>query len=223
MSNQESGIDVPQLIHELADGERQHVQQLWESYFERLVTLSNAKLPSKLKRICDGEDIALSALNSFIRGAENQRYPDLRDAADLWSLLVVISDRKLCYRIRAAKRLKRGGGKVRGESVFLTPGQDDDAISGLQSFFSAGPSVEDVVEIAERTERLLQYLDGNEFRHVVELKLQGYSHEEIAGRLDVSVRTVHRRLVMVRHVWSEIAEQEAAAEQASYDRPKGMQ
>ncbi len=44
---------------------------------------------------------------------------------------------------------------------------------------------------------LLDKLGSDEFRQVVALKLQGYTHEEISEMLQISVRTVHRRLIMV--------------------------
>ncbi len=136
MVGNEEWLDVPKLVSELGDGDRQRVQQLWDQYFDRLMRLADQKMPARLRRICDGEDLALSALNSFIEGAEKRRFPDLQDPADLWSLLVVISKRKMAYRIRSAKRLKRGGGQVRGESVFLTPysSAHAEAVSGLESF-----------------------------------------------------------------------------------------
>lgn len=212
MVGNEEWLDVPKLVSELGEGDRQRVQQLWDQYFDKLMQLANQKMPARLRRICDGEDLALSALNSFIEGAEKRRFPDLQDPSDLWSLLVVISKRKMSYRIRSAKRLKRGGGQVRGESIFLMPDQAAHAetVAGLESFFSDEPAVEDISEIGERIAVLLEKLGSDEFRQVVELKLQGCTHEEIAETLDISVRTVHRRLLMVRQVWTETASSEAS-------------
>lgn len=212
MVGNEEWLDVPKLVSELGEGDRQRVQQLWDQYFDKLMQLANQKMPARLRRICDGEDLALSALNSFIEGAEKRRFPDLQDPSDLWSLLVVISKRKMSYRIRSAKRLKRGGGQVRGESIFLMPDQATHAetVAGLESFFSDEPAVEDISEIGERIAVLLEKLGSDEFRQVVELKLQGCTHEEIAETLDISVRTVHRRLLMVRQVWTETASSEAS-------------
>ena len=50
---------------------------------------------------------------------------------------------------------------------------------------------------------ILAQLD--EHRQTVEMKMQGYSHEEIGDRLGLSVRTVNRRLQLVRRIWTEIA------------------
>ncbi len=215
MVDNQDWLDVPKLVSELGEGDRQRVQQLWDRYFEKLMQLSNQKMPAQLRRICDGEDLALSALNSFIEGAEQRRFPDLQDPSDLWSLLVVISKRKMAYRIRSAKRLKRGGGLVRGESIFAAPDQapHSEAVAGLEHFFGETPAVEDIVEIGERIELLLKKLGNDEFRQVVELKLQGHTHEEIAEVMAISVRTVHRRLLMVRQVWTEMAAEESAKAQ----------
>ena len=42
----------------------------------------------------DEEDVALSAFDSFCRGAQRGRFPQLDDRDNLWRLLVVITSRK---------------------------------------------------------------------------------------------------------------------------------
>ena len=49
---------------------------------------------STCRRAADEEDVALSAFDSFCRGAEQGRFPQLDGRDDLWHLLVVITVRK---------------------------------------------------------------------------------------------------------------------------------
>src|SRR5262249_36398416 len=63
------------------------------------------------RRAADEEDVALSALASFCRGAEQGRFPRLEDRDDLWALLVVIAARKAVDLRQREGRQKRGGGR----------------------------------------------------------------------------------------------------------------
>jgi DNA-directed RNA polymerase specialized sigma24 family protein len=59
--------------------------------------------------------------------------------------------------------------------------------------------------LAEECQRLLERLDSDELREMALLKLEGYTAEEIAERLDCSLRTVHRRLALIRRTWEELS------------------
>jgi DNA-directed RNA polymerase specialized sigma24 family protein len=54
---------------------------------------------------------------------------------------------------------------------------------------------------AEEYGRLLDRLGDGTLRRVAELKVQGYKVEEIAGRLGLAQRTVHRKIHLIRKVW----------------------
>ena len=82
-------------IDRLKGGDPAAAQRLWQSYFRRLVGLARHKLQGAPRRAADEEDVALSAFDSFCRGAEQGRFPQLHDRDNLWRLLVCITDRKL--------------------------------------------------------------------------------------------------------------------------------
>src|SRR5262249_14212614 len=106
-------------IGALKAGDSKPAQQLWERYFQRLVGLARTKLVNMPRRVADEEDVALSAFDSFCRGAEQGRFPQLRDRNNLWPLLVVITKRKAADLVQHHYCQKQGGGKVRGESALL--------------------------------------------------------------------------------------------------------
>src|SRR6516165_4658105 len=89
-----SSGDVTLWFRRLESGDRAAVQQLWESYYRGLVRLARKKLGGLPRRSADEEDVALSAFDSFCRGAEQGRFPLLEDRDDLWQLLVMITTRK---------------------------------------------------------------------------------------------------------------------------------
>ncbi len=86
--------DVTRWIRRLADGDELAAQRIWERYFEDLTRLARKRLAGLPRRAADEEDVALSAMNSFYRGALAGRFPQLSDREDLWKLLVTITARK---------------------------------------------------------------------------------------------------------------------------------
>ena len=186
-------------IESLRAGDEDAATELWRRYFDRLVALASKKMP-RVRRDYDEEDVALSAFKSLCRGVQGDRFPDLRDEGNLWSLLVVLTARKVSQHRRRAEAEKRGGGRVRGESVF---GDAESTVGGLGAVVGEEPTPEFAVGVAEESERLLDRLATEELRAVALRKLEGYSHEEIAAQLDCAVRSVERRVRLIRRVWSE--------------------
>ena len=86
-----SNGSVSHWIVQLKAGNQAAAQELWEDYFQRLVRLARRRLRGRSRRAADEEDVALSAFDSFCRGAEQGRFPRLTDRDNLWRLLVVIT------------------------------------------------------------------------------------------------------------------------------------
>jgi RNA polymerase sigma factor (sigma-70 family) len=185
----------------LKAGEPAAAQQVWERYFERLVRLARKRLLGEARRVADEEDVALSAFASFCRCAELGRFPQLQDRDDLWQLLVVLTARKALALVRSERRQKRGGGKVRAASDFHESGKGADE-SALAQIIGREPTPEFAAQFEEESERLLAHLGNDELRAVARSKLEGYTNEEIAQKLDCVPRTVERRLRTIRGLWS---------------------
>jgi DNA-directed RNA polymerase specialized sigma24 family protein len=179
----------------LQAGDREAAQQLWERYFHRLVGLARKKLQGAPRRAADEEDVALSAFDSFCRHAEGGRFPQLTDRDNLWRVLVVITARKASHLVRDEHRLKRGGGAVAVGSPAGDEGQD------LDWLVSEEPSPEFAAQVAEECRRLLACLGSDELAAVALWKMEGYTNDEIAGRLDCAPRSVERKLRIIRRIW----------------------
>lgn len=187
-------------IAALQEGDEDAAQQLFEEYFLRLVGLARKKLQALPASRADASGAALSAINSFLQGAKRRVFPRLNDRDDLWRLLVVITARKASHVVRDEKRLKRGGGKVRGESALRMIDSDFD---GLQQIVGAEPTPEMAAILAEEFERRLADLGDESLETVVRLKLEGYTNAEIAEQLNCVERTVERKLGVIRKIWEE--------------------
>src|SRR4051812_40908419 len=106
MATDEGSITL--CIAALKAGDRDAAQRIWERYFRRLIGLARARLRVAPGLASDAEDVALSAMDSFLRRSEGGRFPRLDDRDDLWQLLIVLTARKAANLARHARRQKRG-------------------------------------------------------------------------------------------------------------------
>jgi DNA-directed RNA polymerase specialized sigma24 family protein len=184
---------VTALIERLEAGDHEAAQPLWERYYPRLVGLARERLRGTPRRIADEQDVALSALDSFCRGVEQGRFPQLKDRDGLWALLVLITIRKAADLVKYNRRERRGGGRVRG----------DPALEGSDGEAEAHDPTPDVAaQLAEELQRLLDSLGSDDLRSVAVWKLEGYTNAEIAERLGCAAVSVERRLRLIRKILS---------------------
>jgi DNA-directed RNA polymerase specialized sigma24 family protein len=132
------------------------------------------------------------------------RFPQLADRHDLWSLLLVITARKAGAQLRQERRHKRGGGAVRGESALVAPAGTSNG-RGLEQLAAPQPTPDLAAQLAEEYARHLQALGDDTLRAIALLKLEGYTNDEIAARLDCVPRTIERKLHVIRLVWEKEA------------------
>jgi RNA polymerase sigma factor (sigma-70 family) len=186
-------------IGQLNAGNPEAAQQLWERYFHRLVGLARKKLQGIPRLGQDGEDVALSAFDSFVRGAARGAFPQLTDRDNLWKLLVTITARKAYDLVRDEHRQRRGGGAVQGESALIGPPGSEDAAQGIDAIVGRDPTPEFAAQVAEEYQHLMATLANPELQAVAQAKLEGYTNKEIAAKLEMSLRGVERRLKLIRH------------------------
>ena len=189
-------------INELKAGNHEAAQKLWERYFRRLVGLARTKLKGMPRRVADEEDVALSAFDSFCRGAQHGRFPQLRDRNNLWPLLLLITKRKAIDLIQEQRAEKRGGGKVRGESALLLLINSKPSAAGIERVLGREPTPQFAAEVAEECERLLDFLNDDRLREIAILKMEGYTDKEVAAKLNCGIRTVERKLERARAIWA---------------------
>ncbi|MCU0710247.1 MAG: ECF-type sigma factor [Pirellula sp.] len=193
----DSNSSVMRWLERLEEGEDDAVAALWNSYFERLVKLADGRLQAKHRKGVDAEDIALSAFNSFCEGVKKKRFPSLSDRHGLWKLLVSITIHKVCHAIRSQQAIKRGG--EFHELIHLD--SSTDSIAAVNLLVSREPSPEFAAELVEQFERLMHSLNDQELMQYATWKMEGFSNEEIAIKVNRSTRTVERKLNLIRKIW----------------------
>jgi DNA-directed RNA polymerase specialized sigma24 family protein len=195
---------ITRWIGDLKAGGDGAAQRLWERYFDRLVQMARNNLRGAGRRrvVEDEEDAALSAFDSFCRGASEGRFPQLNDRDDLWRLLVVLTVRKAIDQIERQGAARRGGGRLVGESA-VAGIEDRSEVNGLDGIIGPEPTPDLAAMVIEQYRRLRDGLGDDMLRQVLDLRLEGYDREEIAARLGCAVRTVTRKLVVIRQTWLE--------------------
>ena len=196
---------VTHWIGRLQAGDKEVAQHLWDRYFQQLVGLARKKLRGVRLRAADEEDVALSALDSFCRGAARGRFPQLTDRNNLWGLLVAITVRKSLKLQRHERARKRGGGDVRGESALVPGGDFTERKGGFAEVLGREPTPEAAAQVAEECRRLLDLLGTEELRAVALWKMEGYTNVEIAGKLGRVEGTVERKLRIIRSLWEPVS------------------
>jgi DNA-directed RNA polymerase specialized sigma24 family protein len=197
-----SAGSVTHWLGRLKAGDPAAAQPLWEAYFQRLVERARRKLAGRPRPAADEEDVALSAFDSFCRGAGLGRFPRLDDRHDLWQLLVVIADRKAIDLVQHERRAKRGGGRAPEQEALAAAGSSagGSLLAGAQS---PEPTPAFAAEVAEELQHLLDSLGDAELRSVALWKMEGYTVAEIAAWLGCVPRTVDRRLRLIRDIWEQ--------------------
>ncbi|KAA1258980.1 RNA polymerase sigma factor [Rubripirellula obstinata] len=193
-SRSNSDNQVSRCIRAVEEGDERATTELWQYVYPRLLAYSRQKLPRQLRRVLDEEDVALSAFKSFCAGAVRGSLGDIAGDDELWRLLFCISSRKARGYIRAETNQKRGGGKVSGESVF-----GDVSTSGIDQVADPGGPLE---QFSMDCQHLMNSLDDDILQTIAMLRIEGYGVDEIAERIELSKRSVERRLSLIRQIWT---------------------
>ena len=212
--NQSEQKSVTQWIADLKAGDAEAADRLFERYFDNLVRLADKRLKGHRQRAADAEDVAQNVFASLVLGAPQGKYPKLAHRHDLWSLLIAMTKHKAADEIKQENREKRGGGKVRGESVFGQKGKDRGSRPlGIIDVLGNDPTPNDCVQYDEHLQLLVARLDESDetckLRQVLAWRLQGFTVREIAEKFDVVRETIERKLKRIRLIWITIAFEDA--------------
>jgi RNA polymerase sigma-70 factor (ECF subfamily) len=179
-----------ELVAQWRDGDERAAGELFRRYAERLVALARSRLSARLARHVDPEDVVQSAYLSFFAGARDGRYV-FRHSGDLWRLLVAITVHKVHHQV---ERHTAGKRDVARECHF----GGESSLFALQGrLWDREPSPSEALALTDTLEQVLRGLEPRE-RRMVELRLQGFSQDEIAADVHRSERTVRRVLDRVK-------------------------
>ena len=190
------------LVEGLKSGDEQAINAIYEKYVARFRGIIAERLRGRVNRIADEEDVSNSVLNSFFAGVNRNRFPSLNDGDDLWQILGMLTKQKIVKYLRYFHRQKRGSGLVRGDSVFDSSALRNANVEAYQPGRLQASADEQMME-REHLNSLMDALPNERIREVAMMRLNGYSNQEIADQLNTSVRSVGRKLSLIREQWSQ--------------------
>jgi RNA polymerase sigma factor (sigma-70 family) len=184
MASSESGQSITRLIRAAQKDRDSAVSPLLAAYFDRLVQLARQRLANLPGMAGYDEDLALRSFYSVYQRVRDPARPlQLNGRDDLWRLLAT---RTISRAIDLVRRFRPGE----------VPGEHD-----IEQLLAREPRPEEAAEMADECRRLLNLLDEPELRLIALLKVEGYTNEEIAARLDCVPRTIERKVRRIRVLW----------------------
>ncbi len=193
---------VTRLIQLLRTGDREErnlaARLIWERYFRDLLELARNNLTRRIRRREDEEDVLQSMYKSFCLRQQRGEF-DLAGRDALWKLLVTITLRKAR---NAANKQAMDKRDIARERTLPAGDETRSPHWALEQMDAAGPSPAEAAVLNEALERRLDMLADPELRQTALLRLEGYTNREIADRLDCTERSVERKLMRIRSLWT---------------------
>ncbi len=188
-----------QLFVAFRQGDSEAANRLWSAYYPALENLCRQNIFSKMRRFENEEDIAVSAFGSVLAHMQEGDFPWIQEGRHFWGILRKVALRKVADRIQREKALKRGGGKVRGESAFGPNAGQGLAEAAIQH--EATP--QEHLELQQTIENVVEECDDPILEEIIVLSMHGCNQQEIALALNCSKRTVQRKVRLLRIVFQE--------------------
>lgn len=193
-------------FEQLRQGDADAAGKLWDRFFERLVAFARSRMSNVNRRVADEEDIAAGVMQALCDCADRGKLPTIESRDDLWRLLLCWARHNISDHVRNDKLLKRGGGAVRGDSVF----EAADAAGFDQFEDSQVPAADVLMELDEQFDKLMAGLPNDSLREIATLRMHGHTTHEIAKILEVSPRTIERKLNLIRRTWQPDSESQVS-------------
>lgn len=193
------GESVSDWLPALREGDARATHNIWQRYYRRLRGLARLHLGKHARAVSDDEDVAIQALHSFFRRAQNGSFAQLQNRDDLWRILACLTRRKAANERR---HWLRGGGRLTEASPqWNSGGARQEGSEHAEPWYAEFDSPDALLALEETRQRMLAALPDHELRIIAEARLDGYTHVEIAARVQRSVPTVERRLRLIRQIW----------------------
>ena len=184
MVSPEASQSITRLIRAAQEDRASAVGPLLAVYFDRLMQLARSRLRGLPGMANYDEDLALRSFYSVFRRLRDPERPlQFTGRDDLWRLL-------------ATRTISRAIDLIRRHHPAEVPGDQD-----VTQLLTREPTPEEAAEVADECRRLLDSLPEPELRQIALWKVEGYTNEEIAVRLDCVPRTIERKVSRIRLLW----------------------
>lgn len=199
--NHASSKQQAELLERFKAGDQDAANELIGLYFDRTVRAASKRIAQRRLRGSASEDIAVSVFESLWKKVDQKEFreEDLIDTNEFWRLLCKMIRFKTEDHVRREQAGKRGGGMLRGESIF---GQQGEELAGLAGHPDARMTADEIAAFQDEHTRLLSVLEEPVLQEIVTLRMEEKKVSEIAEHFARSERWVKRKLARIREVWS---------------------
>lgn len=174
---------MAELIARWRNGDQAAAEAIVRQFGTRLIGLAQQNLARRLSPRIDGEDIVQSVFRTFFRRLQAGQF-SIDGDGQLWQLLVTITLRKARARGRHHTAERRS---VRAE------GGDAD----LTALAAREPGPEDAAIVLDQMSTIVRDLPPP-YAEILQLRLEGCEVVEIARRMELSRRTIHRAILLLQ-------------------------
>jgi DNA-directed RNA polymerase specialized sigma24 family protein len=179
-------------IAKMRQGDAIAIGHLVSRYFRKISLFADSKLRRGVRVSDDGEDIAISVLQTITQNSADGQFPNLQDRDDLWLLMIVIAQHAVIDRQRTVMR--------RVPTHTMTDMLEKYNVD-LDQFLGQEDSQRKALEIIECWDQLVKSLPDEEYREIVKQKMLGRSNRKIADTLQVTSKKVDRKVNQVLEMW----------------------
>lgn len=198
-------MDIKTLLEKCRQGDSDAERELVCYYISRVTVFAEKRISPLYKRRFDGDDVANSVMKSLILRVR-KGIIDSEDEWQLWSLLLLMTKRKVNRRVREAKQAKRDISRE------LQPSTSSE-VSGIElaEIVDSSNNEQSFNESAQLLEKAILHLEKTpsnklrpSHREVIELAMRGLPYAEISKLLgerigkEVTLKTIQRRMRDIR-------------------------
>ena len=175
-----------ELIERARNGDQQAWQILFDDCYPKIIRVIRRRLSRPLRALYDSTDIANEVMNSL---AVKFDQFDFGSVSGMRAYLIKAAERKVIDGYRHGHAMKRDVSRT--QTAY--PGDD----LGQFEVIDQGPTASELFVAYEREESLLKGQTGCE-RSVIELKIQGFTTNEVAQTTGLHPRRIERFLKRLR-------------------------
>ena len=176
------------LIDLWRQGDQNAARQIVERYCDRMLMLARRRISERLASRVDPDDILQSVFRTFFRRLKDGQFV-FEEQDDLCKLLTRITLHKTLRQVAFHKAAKRDPN--------LEMGQGDQQREQLLAVLDREPTAEATVAFLDQLEHFLRKLD-DQTKRIIEMRLEGYTNDEIAKELGIYDRKIRRAVERVR-------------------------
>jgi RNA polymerase sigma-70 factor, ECF subfamily len=169
-------------------GDQNAARQIVERYFDRMLMLARRRISQRLASRVDPEDIVQSVFRTFFVRLKDGQFV-FQDQDDLCKLLMRITLHKTLRQVAFHKAAKR--------DPTMETNQGQAHQEQLLTILDKEPNAEATVTFLDQLEHFLDRLEP-ETRQIIEMRLQGYTNDEISQQLGIYDRKIRRAVERVR-------------------------